>query len=349
MSQIERRAGIVRPPAMVDVAKLSGVSQKTVSRVVNGEPHVSSKVQERVLAAIEELNFRPNSAARALASARTRTIGFVYTGTALFGPSAISVAVERAARDAGYSIAVVHTPDGTPSSVSAAFEDLIGRGVEGIVVSEPADDLLPADLPSAGIPVLSLENKPSDAGDWIMVGADDRSAAREATEYLIGLGHSSIWHIAGPTGWATSQNRLLGWREALESAGLDAPEVLRGDWSAGSGFAAGELLVDTDMTAVLASNDEMAVGAMHALELSGRSIPRDVSIIGIDDMPLAAYLSIPLTTVRQDFDTIAREGMKRLLDVLEGRELVDRRYAVPTQLIVRDSTAAPPADDPPRI
>ncbi|MCR2802120.1 LacI family DNA-binding transcriptional regulator [Microbacterium sp. zg-Y818] len=341
MPQSAKRTGAVRPAAMMDVARLAGVSQKTVSRVVNGEPHVSAAVQQRVLAAIDELNFRPNSAARALVSARTRTIGFVYTGSALFGPSAMSVGIERAARDAGYGVAVVHTADGTPTSVRAAFDDLIGRGVEGIVVSEPADDLRPADLPSAGIPVLSLENDPSDVGEWIMVGADDRAGAREATQHLIDLGHRSIAHIAGPRGWATSQNRLLGWQGALVAAGLAVPDVLRGDWSAASGFTAGEALAATAVTAIVAANDEMAIGAIRAMQLAGRSIPRDVSIVGIDDIPLAAYLTTPLTTVRQDFDAVAREGMSRLIDVIEGRSLTSRRYAVPTQLIVRSSTGTP--------
>ncbi|PWD51357.1 transcriptional regulator [Serinibacter arcticus] len=330
-----------RPPAMVDVARLAEVSQKTVSRVVNGEPHVSPHVTERVLAAIEELNFRPNTAARALVTARTRVIGFVYTGSALFGPSSMSVGVERAARDAGYSVAVVHTPDGSPASVRAAFDDLIGRGVEGIVVSEPADNVRPSDLGVRGVPVLSLENNPGDAGDWIMVGADDRAAAREATAHLIGLGHRAVWHVAGPAGWATSQSRLLGWQDAHAAEGLVAPQVLRGDWSVGSGFDAGQVLASrTDVTAVLAGNDEMAIGAIHALELAGLAIPTDVSVIGIDDIPLAAYLSVPLTTVRQDFDAIAREGMSRLLDVIEGRPLASQRFAVPTELIVRDSAAA---------
>lgn len=344
MPQPVRRAPGARPPAMVDVAKLAEVSQKTVSRVVNGEPHVSPKVTERVLAAIEELNFRPNTAARALVTARTRTIGFVYTGSDLFGPSGMSVGVERAARDAGYAIAVVHTPDGSAASVRAAFDDLAGRGVEGIVVSEPADSLRPADIVVGGIPVLALENNPGDAGDWIMVGADDRAASRGATEHLIELGHRAVWHIAGPLGWGTSQSRLLGWQDAHAAAGLDAPPVLRGDWGAASGFAAGQVLAArTDVTAVFAANDEMAIGAIHALERAGLRIPVDVSVVGIDDIPLAAYQSVPLTTVRQDFDEIAREGMSRLIDVIEGREPVSQRFAVPTELIVRESTTAPAA------
>lgn len=340
---IPKRTGSARPPAMVDVAKLSGVSQKTVSRVVNGEPHVSPQLQARVLAAIEELNFRPNSAARALASARTRTIGFVSTGSALFGPNSISVGVERAAREAGYSIAVAHTPDGTPASVRAAFDDLIGRGVEGIIVSEPADDLHPSELPSTGVPVLSLDNESADSEGWITVGADDRAAARAGTQHLISLGHRSVWHIAGPAGWATSQNRLLGYRDALSGAGLNVPNELRGDWSVASGYAAGMELADhNDVTAILAGNDEMAIGAIRAFQIAGRSVPGDVSVVGIDDIPVAGYLNVPLTTVRQDFQVVAQLGISRLIQAIEEGAIVSRRHAVPTELIIRNSTATPP-------
>ncbi|MWV51378.1 substrate-binding domain-containing protein (plasmid) [Rathayibacter sp. VKM Ac-2803] len=347
MTQPARRTGVVRPPAMVDVARLSGVSQKTVSRVVNGEPHVSPGIQERVQAAIETLNFRPNSAARALASARSRTIGFVSTGSALFGPTAISAGVERAAREAGYSIAVAHTPDGTPASVRAAFGDLIGRGVEAIIVSEPADDLHPSELLSTGVPVLSLDNESADFTDWITVGADDRMAARTGTQHLIDLGHRSILHIAGPPGWATSQNRLLGYRDAVSAAGIPTCVELRGDWSVDSGFAAGhEIASRHDVTAVLAANDEMAIGAIRALQLAGLSVPKEVSVVGIDDIPVAAYLAVPLTTIRQDFEVIARSGMARLIDAIEGRALTSRQHAVPTELVIRDTTAPPPARAP---
>lgn len=336
-----KRVGPARPPAMIDVARLSGVSQKTVSRVVNGEPHVSPDVQQRVQAAIATLNFTPNSAARALASARTRTIGFVSTGSALFGPSAISVGVERAARDAGYSIAVAHTPDGTPTSVRAAFSDLVGRGVEAIIVSEPADDLHVSELLSPGVPVLSLDNESAGSSDWLNVGADDRSAARTGTQHLLDLGHRVIQHIAGPPGWATSFNRLLGYRDAMSAAGLEIPDELRGDWSVDSGYSAGlDVITRGETTAILAANDEMAIGAMRALQLAGLAVPDDVSVVGIDDIPIARHLAVPLTTIRQDFALIARLGVSRLIDAIEGQPLESRQQAVPTELIVRESTAA---------
>lgn len=342
MPRTARRGTTSRPAAMVDVAKLAEVSQKTVSRVVNGEPHVSEPVRERVLAAIEELGFRPNTAARALVQARTRVIGFVYTGSALFGPSSMSVGVERAARDAGYSIAVVHTPDGTPASVAQAFEDLRGRGVDGIVVSEPADTLRPVDLPAGGVPVLALEAGTTEAGDWLMVGGDDRAAARTATEHLLDLGHETVWHVAGPQGWGTSQNRILGWQDALAARGRRVPQAVRGDWSAASGAAAGrELAGRTDVTAILAANDEMAIGVIHAFEQAGRRVPDDLSVVGIDDIPTAAFLHTPLTTMRQDFDAITREGMARLLDLIEGRTPASQRFALPAELVLRSTTAAP--------
>lgn len=344
MSLPARRTTGRRPAAMVDVAQLAGVSQKTVSRVVNDEPHVSEQVRDRVTAAIAELGFRPNTAARALVTARSRTIGLVYTGSALFGPSAMSVGVERAARDAGYSIAVVHTPDGTPASVGAAFDDLAGRGVEGIVVSEPADDLRPVDLESRGIPVLALEHRPGEPGDWLMVGVDDRAAAREATEHLLELGHRTVWHVAGPAGWGTSQNRLLGWQDALAAAGAPVPPVLRGNWSPRSGFEAGaNLAARTDVTAVVAANDEMAIGVIHAAEEAGLVVPDDLSVVGMDDIPLAGYLSVPLTTMRQDFDLITREGMVRLLDAIEGRDVEQPRFGVRAEIVVRGTTAPPGA------
>lgn len=332
---------------MVDVARLASVSQKTVSRVVNGEPHVSETVRARVNAAIAELGFRPNSAARVLASAKSHVIGLVYTGSALFGPNSMTVGVERAARAAGYSIAVVQTPDGTPASVASAFDDLLGRGVDGIVVSEPADNLQHTELLSRGVPVLFLEFQPENASDWIMVGINDRLAARTATEYLLALGHRTVWHIAGPAGWGTSQNRLLGWQDALTAAGAHIPEPLRGDWSTESGAAAGlKLAALASVSAVLAGNDEMAIGAIHSFEKAGLSVPRDISVVGMDDIPVAAYLHTPLTTMRQDFDQITREGMSRLLDAIEGRPVINRNLGLQAELVIRETAAEPSLNRP---
>ncbi|MFI2104396.1 LacI family DNA-binding transcriptional regulator [Isoptericola sp. NPDC019693] len=344
MSERARR-GAVRPPAMVDVARLAEVSQKTVSRVVNGEPNVSADVRERVQAAIEELGFRPNGAARALVTARSRVIGFVSTGSALFGPSQMAVGVEQAAREAGYAVAVVHTRSGDPSDVGDALDELAARGVDGIVVSEPADSLRPVHRTPAGVPVLALEHRPEESDEWILVGADDRAGARAATEHLLGLGHRTVWHVAGPQGWGTTQNRRIGWEEALVESGCPVPEVIRGDWSPASGYEAGVVLATRpDLTAVFVANDDMAIGLVRALERAGLSVPRDVSVVGFDDVAAAAYQHVPLTTVRQDFAEISRQGMRRLLAAIEGRPVPSRRTAVPVHLVVRDSTAAPHPD-----
>lgn len=342
MVQSARRGTLSRPPSMVDVARLAGVSQKTVSRVVNGEPHVSPEVAQRVRAAIEESGFRPNGAARALVTARSRIIGFVSTGSALFGPSSIAVGVEQAAREAGYTIAVEHTPDGDPRNVRRALDELAARGVDGIVVSEPADSRRPADHTPHGVPVLSLEHRPEGSDGWLLVGADDRAGARQATEHLLALGHRTIWHVSGPDGWGTSENRETGWREALEDAGVPVPPVVRGDWTLASGHEAGKVVAEhPEVTAVMVANDDMAIGLVRALESAGRRIPDDISVVGFDDVPVAAYLHVPLTTVRQDFAEIARQGMLRLVDEIEGRPVLSRRAALPLDLVVRESTAPP--------
>ncbi|WP_430593827.1 LacI family DNA-binding transcriptional regulator [Isoptericola sp. QY 916] len=336
------RRGANRPPAMVDVARHAEVSQKTVSRVVNGEPNVSATVRERVLAAIDELGFRPNSAARALVTARSRVIGFVSTGSALHGPSQMAVGVEQAAREAGYSVAVVHTRSGDPADVGDALDELAARGVDGIVVSEPADSLRPLGHAPTGVPVLALEHRPDETDEWLLVGADVRAGARAAVEHLLELGHRTVWHVAGPEGWGTTRDRRLGWADALAAAGRPLPELLRGDWSPASGFEAGRVLAaEPDLTAVFVANDDMAVGVVRALETAGLTVPRDVSVVGFDDVATAAYQHVPLTTVRQDFAEISRQGMRLLFAAIEGRPVTERRAAVPLRLMVRESSAPP--------
>jgi DNA-binding LacI/PurR family transcriptional regulator len=333
---------------MTDVARAANVSQKTVSRVVNGEPNVSDEVRARVQAAIDDLGFRPNGAARALVTARSRVIGFVSTGSTLFGPTSMAVGVEQAARDAGYTVAVVHTRSGDPLDIGEALDELASRGVDGIVVSEPADSLRPVRHTPPGVPVLALEHRPEANDDWILVGADDRQGARAATEHLLALGHRTVWHVGGPEGWGTTHNRRSGWQDALEESGCAVPDVIHGDWTVGSGYEAGLLLASRpDVTAVFVANDDMAIGLVRALERGGLDVPGDVSVVGFDDIAVASYLHVPLTTVRQDFGEIARQGMRRLLAEIEGRPVASRRSAVQVTLVVRESTAPPHPDRTP--
>ncbi|WP_062287523.1 LacI family DNA-binding transcriptional regulator [Demequina phytophila] len=330
---------------MADVARLAGVAQKTVSRVINHEPNVRDEVRARVFAAVEQAGYRPNAAARALVTQRTRTLGVVTMSTTFRGPSAILAGVEAAAREAGYSIVLTRTATGDPRAISEAMDSLVARGVDGIVILEPAESTATIGHETPGTPVLVFEDRPGESPEWIHVGADDAGACREAVEYLLGLGHRTVHHVAGPAGWRTSDARAEGWRAALEGARRIVPPTLAGDWTAASGYAAGVALgAQPDVTAVFCANDDMAIGLIHALESRGLSVPGDVSVVGMDDSDVSAYLHTPLTTLAQDFDAIAREGVARLLDEVEGRAPASRREAVPVELRVRASTAPPPAN-----
>ncbi|MEU6911809.1 LacI family DNA-binding transcriptional regulator [Streptomyces olindensis] len=338
------QGGKTAAPRAVDVARLAGVSQKTVSRVFNGEPYVSADVRRRVLDAAEQLGYRLNSAARALASGRTRTIGVVTLGTALYGPASLLIGVERAARDAGYALRVVNTLEGDPGGVAGAVESLLEQGVDGIVVSEPIDE------GAAGldvhVPVLVLGAPAAFGGPRaVSAGVGAEPLARAATEHLLDLGHATVHHLAGPQRWFAARDRLEGWRAALSARGRRQPPVLRGDWSAASGWAAGrELASRGDCTAVFAANDDMAIGVIRALTEAGLRVPDDVSVVGFDDIPVAAYVTPPLTTVRQPFDAVAREGLRLLLQAVEKPDAEPApANDPPVELVVRASTAPPTA------
>ena len=330
-------------PSSTDVARLAGVSQKTVSRVFNNEPYVSEDVRQRVLAAAEQLGYRLNQAARALASGRTRSIGVVTLGTALYGPASLLMGVERAARKTGYALRIANTMEGDPAGVAGAVASLLDQGVDGIVISEPIDegtDPIPVD-----VPVLVLGAPPAfTAPSVVTAGVSSEALARVATEHLLDLGHPTVHHLAGPQRWYAARDRTAGWRSALRARDLDEPAIVAGDWSAASGYAAGcALAADRELTAVFAANDDMAIGLIRALTEAGRRVPEQVSVVGFDDIPVAAYMNPPLTTVRQPFDAVAQDGLELLLHAIEKPD-DDPPPAVeqPVELIVRASTAPPP-------
>jgi DNA-binding LacI/PurR family transcriptional regulator len=326
------------------VANLAGVSQKTVSRVINGERYVKEEVRLRVLQAAQELGYRRNSAARALNSGRTQRIGLVSLGSTLHGPASMLFELERAARSIGYSLSVVTTFEGDPAGVAGAIDSLLTEGVDGIVLSEPIDEGENVGL-DIDLPVLSLGRFPGLTGPRIVItGSDGPEAGRIATEHLLSLGHRTVWHVAGPQRWWSARDRLDGWRGALHRARAVVPPWIEGDWSPASGYAAGSRLArNPDVTAVFVANDDMAIGVMRALVEAGRPVPDDVSVVGLDDIPSAAYHSPPLTTVRQDFGALARQGLERLVRQIEApTEETPRVPQPPICLVVRQSTSTPP-------
>jgi DNA-binding LacI/PurR family transcriptional regulator len=335
--------GTPRPAAMTDVAQLAGVSKQTVSRVINGSPQVHPKTRERVLAAMEKLRYRPNSAARALATGRSRTIGVVSFGTTFYGPASAVAAIEQAADAAGYFVTNVSLGSRDRRSMSRAVERLRGQGVDGIVAIAPHDRAASALLAvSAEIPIVSIEATDPE-GKIPTAVVDSRAGAVAATRHLLDLGHATVHHLAGPADWLAAQQRAAGWRDALRTRGARITAAPVGDWTARSGYELGRRLAGAaDVTAIFVANDAMAVGLMRALNEAGRRIPDDVSVVGFDDMPEAAYLSPPLTTVRQDIEELGRRSVQMLVALVED----SKRPTVPGNLepllVLRASTAPPP-------
>ena len=339
-----REAGTRRRPAvMADVAKLAGVSHQTVSRVINDSEHVRKETRERVLSAMQMLDYRPNSVARALATGHSNTVGVVTFDTTLYGPASTLFGIERAAHEAGYFVSIVSLLKLDRAALHTAVESLRSQGVEGILVIATdrqialAMQQLPQDMP-----IVSVEGGPADGIP--LVSVDQFTGAALATRHLLELGHKTVVHVAGPGDWIEAQQRVAGWRSALDAAGAPAPPPLEGDWSARSGYElARSFADDPEVTAVFVANDPMALGLLRYLHEIGRNIPGSMSVVGFDDVPEAAYFAPPLTTVRQDFLQVGRSSFGLLLSEIERGTRSPARVTVPPELVVRVSTAPPPA------
>jgi DNA-binding LacI/PurR family transcriptional regulator len=325
---------------MTDVAKLAGVSHQTVSRVINGSPQVRDTTRKRVLVAMQELDYRPNFAARALVTGRSRTLGVVSFDTTLYGPASTMYAIERAAHDAGYFITIVSLEALDRASVLNAVERLRVQGVDGILVIAPLEGAGEAlvDLPR-GLPLVAVEAGPADA--LPVVAVDQFAGAALATRHLLELGHPTVAHIAGPPDFLEAGQRIDGWRSTLQAAGADAPPVLVGDWSPRSGYELGRRLVQRGgVSAIFVGNDQMALGVLRALHEADYEIPRQVSVVGFDDIPEAQYFTPPLTTVRQDFAEIGRRSLQLMLGMMESDgDGPPSPPLVAPELILRSSTA----------
>jgi DNA-binding LacI/PurR family transcriptional regulator len=326
---------------MMDVARLAGVSHQTVSRVLNNHPSVRDATRARVTAAIDELAYRRNYAARTLVTGRSQTLGVISFDTTLYGPASTLYGIEQAAREAGYFVAIASLKTIDRASVLEAFEMLRNQSVDGIIVIAPQASAARAieELPRS-FPVVAVEG--GAAAGVPVVAVDQYTGGRLATEHLLGLGHQTVWHLGGPADWLEAEDRKRGWSDALADRGRRAPEPLTGDWSARSGYAAGRMLAERDdVTAVFVGNDPMALGVLRALHEAGRRVPDDVSVVGFDDVPEAEYFTPPLTTVRQDFSEVGRRSLAALLARLDEGGAPGERQIVPVQLVVRHSTAPP--------
>ncbi|MFJ8750929.1 LacI family DNA-binding transcriptional regulator [Streptomyces sp. NPDC102441] len=342
-----RSTDAARAPTMADVARVAGVSHQTVSRVLSEHANVSDKTRAQVTEAIKRLGYRRNSAARALATRRTHTLGVIAVNTTLHGPASTLAGVQEAARDRGYLVSAVALRVANQAALTGAMEHLTAWGVEGVIAITPQREAVHAlTALQPPCPVVTVEG--GHDLDLPGVSLDQSFGARMITEHLLAAGHSTVWHVAGPPDWLESEARTAGWEIALREAGAEVPPLLRGDWSPLSGYHAGQQIAGrvalspkrrAGLTAVFVANDQMALGVLRALREAGVRTPEDVAVAGFDDIPEAEFFAPPLTTVRQDFAALGRSSIGLLLEHIEGTASGATHLTIAPELIVRASTA----------
>ncbi|GAA2141761.1 LacI family DNA-binding transcriptional regulator [Streptomyces synnematoformans] len=338
-----------RPASIRDVADAAGVSYQTVSRVINGHPSVRPATRDRVLTAIEELGFRRNATAHALASGRSRIVTVLTANTTHYGYASILQGIEEAARAASYAVGIGVLESAGEAAVKAEVQRASDAGGGLIVIAYDRAGVRALAAVPAGLPVVGVVETPASppGGESPWVWADDRAAAHEATRHLLSLGHDTVHYVAIPSSTRRTSARTAGWRQALREAGAAEPRPLQGSWGPAGGYAAGRRLArDPAATAILCGNDDLALGVMRALHEAGRAIPDEVSVAGFDDSPLAAYLTPSLTTVRLDFTGLGRAAFGLLHGVLEESATVAPHPVSAPELVARESSG--PRQHPPR-
>ncbi|MHA7862469.1 LacI family DNA-binding transcriptional regulator [Tessaracoccus sp. Y36] len=328
--------------SMADVARYAGVSPQTVSRVANGHPSVVDETRRKVLAAMSDLKYRPNSAARALKRGSFKSLGVVLSGLATTGNHRTLEGIVSAANERGYSMMLMTVDAPSDASLGNVFHRMSVAPVDGAILLleiETAEELHLTELPYERLVIVDSNA----AYRFPVVDSDQADGTRAVMEHLLGLGHITVHHVAGPEDSFSAAGRTDAWREYLRSHGRPVPEPIRGDWSAESGYRAGVHIADEGVaTAVFVANDEMALGLMRALGERGIRIPHDVSVVGFDDIALAANFPVPLTTVHQNFDEVGRRSVEMLIRRIEGERIPPGVDLVPARLVVRASTAPPP-------
>lgn len=333
----DTNSGRSRSIGVRDVAARAGVSRQTVSRVLNDHPDVATDTKERVVAAMAELGYRMNNAARALGTRRSRTLGVLASDALQYGPSRSLAALEASAREAGYWVSAAFADAADVAAVVAAVDHLVVQGVEGIVVVAPHAQTLEALAAlRIDVPVVTLHSAGLGATG---LSVDQAAGARLAVAALADAGHTRIAHLAGPEDWLEAESRAEGFAAELAARGLTPGPVIEGDWSAGSGYAAVEAVRGSGVTAVFAANDQMALGLLSALHEAGLTVPGDVSVVGFDDAPDAAYYWPPLTTVRQDFEELARRAVAAAIG---GTATAASALAPVAPVLVSRASVAPP-------
>jgi LacI family transcriptional regulator len=330
-----------KSPTMKDVAQLAGVSIQTVSVVVNNKSDISDETRARVLAAVEALNYQPDLVARSLRTRRTKAIALVVSNIASIAIATMAKAAEAYAHSLGYRLILYNTDNDTERETNY-FQAAVQQWVEGVVFIAAMGRLGRIDiLEAAGIPTVAIDRVPDNySGPAVML--DNQKAGCLAGDHLLDLGHRQMAHIGGPMQIRLARERLAGFQQALEARGVEPSSyhIEEGVFSCQHGYLAMQRLLAhrPRPTAVFAANDLMAIGAMRAVAEAGLRVPNDISIVGVDDIEVAAFQTPPLTTVRQRCAELATLGVQLLFDILAGKELAQSQIVIEPTLIVRQST-----------
>jgi DNA-binding LacI/PurR family transcriptional regulator len=330
---------IMRPSVtLYQVAELAGVSHQTVSRVVNGSSLVTDRTRTRVLQAIQQLDYRPNKAARNLASRRSTLIGIITYAADSYGPSHLIISLSQSAMRLGYHLVLASAADPTPTEVKQRADQLREHGVDGFILNMPLTMEL-AILAEIFGPTPYVVMDANGGHRYPTVAIDHLAGSRRATEYLIAHGHRKIACVSGPLSWRCATLRRNGWRQALEHHRLPLGPATEQEWSAEGGYLATRALLTGKrrFTAVVAANDQMALGVLEALAEAGIGVPEEISVIGFDNMPESRYFRPPLTTVNHDFDVLGATSLEFITDLIADRTTARRHRNIIPELVIRDT------------
>lgn len=344
---IRRRARAVesKPPlhgrsTIYDVARYAGVSHQTVSRLLKGYEGIRPETREKVEQALRDLNYRPNQAARSLATSRSHRIGALAYEMFEMGPSKMMQGASVGAREAGYLLDIVSLDPSDDHAIDTAIQLLDQHDLAGIIASAPTERVRQALLAVPFSVPLYIEGELEDDHP-----SSPRSVnglgTRLQVDHLVGLGHRRILYLSGPRQWFAATNGERAYEAALAAHGLPSMPALEGDWSARSGYdAAARIPTDGSVTAVVSANDQMALGVLRRLSERGVHVPQQISVVGFDDIPESQFFIPPLTTVRVDFDQQGRHAVGMLLSMIEGGDEPSAEGSPPPQLVARDSSGA---------
>jgi LacI family transcriptional regulator len=330
-----------------DVAQAAGVSTQTVSRVMNNTSYVAAKTRRRIEEVVEQLGYRPSTLARSLIQQRSYTLGVVTFGLKYIGPSRTLNGIADKADELGYMLLMKKLDNFAASDVNAVIESLLARQVDGIIwdVPEVDENRSWADgIKSLPVPIVFMAMEPKSG--YSVVSVDSYQGAQMATRHLLDQGCKHIGHIAGPLNWWEARLRLQGWRDALESAGMQALDEQweQGNWSSASGAVAAKKLFDRypKMDGIFVANDQMALSVLREACRRGIKVPDQLAVVGFDGIPESAYFFPSLTTIAQDPQLFGGRAVENLVEMIiakqENNPIIPQSSLIQPSLVVRETS-----------